>query len=91
MTCGDIDGFLSHHAGKAFGVLQQDSRVTMPPVFRECINKPDPRRKLRGLDIVKGRKGAEGHDFSRFFLNQHRHQGCPAHHGFQFPVPQKRV
>ena len=89
MTCGDIDGFLSHHAGKAFGVLQQDSRVMMTPVFRECIDKPDLRRKLRRLNIVKGREGAKGNE--SFTLRKNKHKGRLSHRLFQAVLREQAV
>ena len=57
--------------------------------IRECINKPDPRRKLRRLNIVKGREGAKGN--KSFTLRKHKHEGRLSHRLFQAVLREQAV
>ena len=68
---GNINIFLSPLFRQFFRIFNELPNIMMSAILRKGIYKSNPWSELRGLNIIKGRKGAEGH--KPVPIHQHRY------------------
>lgn len=68
---GNINIFLSSLFRQFFRIFNELPNIMMSAILRKGIYKSNPWSELRGLNIIKGRKGAEGHQ--PVPIHQHRY------------------